>query len=174
MYSLRDLAIKHGTDKCSIEHDYIDFYTDTLPKNPRKILEIGCYKGASLRMWRDYFPEAELHTLDLFIENEPPTDIPGLVAWTGHQANYYILEQLRQQEFDLVIDDGSHNSRDQMMTFFGLFTAGMHYYIEDLQCCREDFYRQGLPVDFTADTIFRDTVWEYSYDCQSPIMLIKC
>jgi hypothetical protein len=40
-----------------------------------------------------------------------------------------------------------------MMTFFGLFN-GKHYFIEDIHCCREEFYRQGLPYEATVDRQF--------------------
>jgi len=172
---LLSLALKQGTDKCGPEHNYIPFYESTLPALPKKILEIGCFKGQSLRMWREYFPDAELHTLDLFIEHEPPTDIAGLIAHKGHQADYYLLEELRRKNFDLIIDDGSHNSRDQMMSFFGLFTTGMHYYIEDIHCAEEEFYRQGLPFNLTPLPMLNPlSIDSLGYvDCQSPIMLIK-
>ena len=42
-----------------------------------------------------------------------------------------------------------------MITFFGLFN-GKHYFIEDLHCCTEEFYRQGLPEELSASYIFGD------------------
>lgn len=177
MSKLFNLAIKHQTDKA--EHGYIPFYEKTLPKAPRKLLEIGVFKGDSIRMWKEYFPDCEIHGLDLFIQNEPP-DIHGVVWHKGHQADYYLLEQLRRENFDIIIDDGSHNSRDQMMSFFGLFAPDMHYYIEDLQCCEEEFYRQGLPLHMTASGLFNVLRFPhgwYEVIKQSedlPIMLIKC
>src|SRR3972149_10197895 len=68
------LAEKYGADKCpAICHMYTPFYYEyLLPyKNTfKKILEVGvgnnrqvaaipgCFIGASLRMWRDFFPNA--------------------------------------------------------------------------------------------------------------------
>jgi hypothetical protein len=169
--NLAELAAKYGTDK--LEHGYLPFYETHLPKNPKKILEIGVKEGRSIQMWKEYFPDAEIHGLDLFQEFEIP-QIEGCYFWKGNQCDYRILEKLREQEFDVIIDDGSHNSRDQMITFFGLF-SGQHYFIEDVHCCSEGFYRQGLPYEFTADRILG-----FSYnrpltsfkDCQSPIILV--
>lgn len=171
--SLYELAIKYGSDKASIEHNYCQFYEDTLPNNPKKILEIGVFKGASIRMWKEYFPDAEIHGLDLFIENEIP-DIPGVTWHKGHQCDYFLLEELRKHDFDVIIDDASHNSRDQLITFFGLFN-GKHYYIEDIHCAEEEFYRQGLPFEATANKLFDRTRFDLvaSYDRQSPIVLIQ-
>lgn len=170
--TLHQLAADYGTDK--LKHGYLDFYEKTLPRNPKRILEIGCYKGASLRMWREYFPDTELHTLDLFIENEPPTDIPGLIIHKGNQCDWLLLEELRKFDFDVIIDDGSHNSRDQMITFFGLAHPGCHYYIEDLHCCAEDFYRQGLGHPWTADGLFYALGKTRSIYFDTNITLIQC
>lgn len=168
MTSLHQLAIKYGTDK--FDHGYIPFYEQTLPSNPKRILEIGCLHGASARMWREYFPpETEVHILDLFEENPIP-DIPGVIFHKGDATHPFVLSSMRNFNFDICIDDGSHNSRDQMITFFGLFHEGCQYYIEDTHCCREEFYRQGLPVNYTADWLPLD--WQRNSKFGKNIVLI--
>lgn len=144
---------KYGSDKA--EHGYADFYAQHLPENPNRILEIGVKQGASIRAWQELFPHATIHGLDLFQEFDMPKDTPGAVYWRGNQCDAKILELLRGFDFDVIIDDGSHNSRDQLITFFGLFN-GAHYFIEDMHCCRDTGYRQGLPggTTFTAQGIF--------------------
>lgn len=67
--TLDELSVKYGTDKGSLKHNYMPFYEKHLPKNPKKILEIGVLKGASLAMWSEYFPEAIIHGLDLFSDH---------------------------------------------------------------------------------------------------------
>lgn len=140
-----------GTDK--LDHGYIPFYEQHLPKNPKKILEIGVKEGRSIQMWQRYFPEAEIHGLDLFIEFPVPS-IPGIKFHQGNQCDWRLLEELRNENFDVIIDDGSHNARDQMISFFGLFN-GKHYFIEDLHCCHDPFYRQGIPFHLTAESVFK-------------------
>lgn len=148
------LARKHKTDK--LDHGYIPFYSRSLPKNPKKILEIGVKEGASIRMWREFFPSAEIWGLDLF-EEFPEPYIEGSRFVKGSQIDTSLLQKLRAENFDVIIDDGSHNSRDQMITFFGLYSeTTTHYYIEDLHCCEEEFYRQGLPFKFTAKSVFNN------------------
>lgn len=161
--SLNELAEKYGTDK--LNHGYIPFYEKHLPKEPKRILEIGVKEGKSIAMWADYFPDTEIYGLDLFEENKmldvrsvlslmnPNINRDNTTLIKGNQCDWQLLEQLRKYDFDVIIDDGSHNSRDQMMTFFGLFN-GKHYFIEDLHCCQEEFYQQGLPQLFTAQSLF--------------------
>lgn len=145
--TLEQLAVKYGTDK--LQHGYIPYYEQHLPKNPVRILEIGCLTGASIRMWREYFPNTEIHCLDLFEEHKPPEDIPGVIYWKGSQTDQYILEQLRRIHFDVIIDDGSHNSRDQLITFWSLWGCCDLYVVEDLHCALDEPYRQGLPLNKT-------------------------
>jgi hypothetical protein len=158
---LHELSIKYGSDKA--EHGYCKFYEKHLPGNPRKVLEIGVKDGASIQMWHEYYPNAEIHGLDLFSEKSA-RDVwdncfagkegsDKIIFHQGNQCDWLMLEQLRKFDFDVIIDDGSHNSRDQLITFAGLFN-GKHYFIEDIHCCREEFYRQGLPYEATIDRQF--------------------
>lgn len=164
--TLQQLAEKYGTDK--LEHGYLPFYEKHLPKNPKRILEIGVKEGKSLAMWGDYFPEAHIIGLDLFEEYSHETvfkniddfsngecDISKINLATGNQCDWRVLEELRKYDFDVIIDDGSHNARDQMITFFGLFN-GKHYFIEDLHCNDDEFYSQGLPQEFRCIDIIAD------------------
>lgn len=160
--TLSELAFMYGTDK--LNHGYVPFYEKYLPKNPKRILEIGVKEGKSIMMWQKYFPDAEIHGLDLF-EADPIPDIPGVVFHKGNQCDYILLNKLRNFDFDIIIDDGSHNSRDQMMTFFGLFN-GKHYFIEDLHCCEQEFYQDGLPIQTTAWGLFgKINISEYLHEC---------
>ena len=56
MGRLNDLGLKYKTDKASEDHNFLDFYEEHLPKNPKRLLEVGTYEGASLEMWRDFYP----------------------------------------------------------------------------------------------------------------------
>jgi hypothetical protein len=173
--NLKALAAKYGTDK--LQHGYIPFYEKNLPESPKRSLEIGVKEGRSLAMWAEYFPEAEIWGLDLFEENHHHecmqlmidngmNDNTRLNLIKGNQCDWRVLEELRKYNFDVIIDDGSHNSRDQLMTFFGLFN-GKHYFIEDLHCNDDEFYAQGLPVEYRASFMFMDLIkanYETKYD----------
>lgn len=173
-HTLAELAFMYGTDK--LDHGYIPFYEQYLPKNPKKILEIGVHEGRSIRMWRQYFPDAEIHGLDLFAENPIPEGLVNVKFHKGNQCDWLLLELLRKEDFDVIIDDGSHNARDQMITFFGLFN-GKHYFIEDLHCNKDDFFSQGLPYSFSADQWFNQLRHPHGFNTitnGTNITLLKC
>ena len=99
------------------------------------ILEIGVENGDSLRIWREYFPNANICGIDIakkdfIIKN---TDI-----LMGDQSDPKFLKLLidKYKNFDIVIDDGSHQSKHIIESFKYLFPHlnfnGL-YVIEDLQ-----------------------------------------
>src|ERR1700722_3677551 len=64
---LHDLALKHDTDK-AWDHGFTFFYDKFLRGERdriRTVVELGIYRGASLKMWRDYFPSAQIYGLDI-------------------------------------------------------------------------------------------------------------
>lgn len=144
--TLQELAEKYQTDK--LEHGYTPFYEATLPKSPKKLLEIGVLHGNSIRMWKEYFPETSIHGLDLFIENPIP-DIDGITWHKGSQTDPYLLEVLRNEQFDVIISDGSHNCRDEWITFYGLIDSCGIYVLEDAHCADFEGFQQGLKRNHT-------------------------
>lgn len=145
--NLQEIAERHGTDKA--RHGYIPYYERHLPLTISNILEIGCEKGNSIRMWKEKYPEAEITTIDLFQEFPIPR-IEGVEFIQGNQLDHEILYNLRNHYwFDVIIDDGSHNSRDQLVTFWSMVGRSSLYVVEDLHCCNDESYRQGLPFEKT-------------------------
>src|SRR5258708_5129751 len=65
---LDDLALKYGADKSpQIKHTYTPYYYDLLKDRRlsiKKVLEIGAGEGAGLRMWRDFFPNAQIYSAE--------------------------------------------------------------------------------------------------------------
>jgi hypothetical protein len=130
---LSRLAEKYGSDKCpAIFHGYTPFYDSLLRgRDVKRVLEIGIgsqarmthmpqYEpGASLRMWRDYFPEADIFGLDndldvMFAE-------PNIYTMSCDQSNEASLLEVAERllvdgKFDLIIDDGSHVVEHQALT----------------------------------------------------------
>ncbi len=138
---------KYDTDKN--DHGYAKYYAQHLPESVNKILEIGVHKSESIKMWHEVYPEARIFGIDLFSEHEPITE-NWFTAFRGNQADSKLLDNVRLfGPFDFVVDDGSHNSRHQLMTFYGLVGSTKLYVVEDLQCNEEAFYRQDLPYENT-------------------------
>lgn len=144
------LAAVYGSDKGATAHRYVDLYAAYLTpmrRRARAVLEIGVYRGASLRMWRDYFPHADIVGLD--IEPVVVDDGDRISIVVGEQADPAMLTQLRGRgPYDLVVDDGSHRGDDIVATFHGLFEAvrpGGYYVIEDMQTAYLAEYGGGPP-----------------------------
>jgi cephalosporin hydroxylase len=134
---LDELAIKYGTDKSSKEHNYTPIYEE-LFGNVRdgilKVLEIGVKKGASLKMWQDYFPNACIYGLDI---EERVIDGERIFTKVADQSKstelINALDDLK--DFDIIIDDGSHKKEHQLVSLETLLpylnSVGV-YIIEDL------------------------------------------
>ncbi|MEP6629700.1 MAG: hypothetical protein ABJA89_04480 [Lapillicoccus sp.] len=143
---LDDLARTHGSDKSA--HGYCEFYEDLFASRrnePVSILELGvggferpddpAYGGASLRMWRDYFPQGHVVGLDIYDKSGVATERITVVQ--GAQEDAGLLERLVSEHgpFDIVIDDASHISALTIRSFELLFPTlpqGGLYVIEDI------------------------------------------
>lgn len=135
------LAFKYGSDKCLRlkKHSYTNYYYELL-KNKRskvkKVLEIGIGGGASLRMWRDFFPEAQIYGAEY---------VPGRL-FTEKRIETFLCDQRRGDhlsnliakigsDIDVVIEDASHRPRDQVFTclrLMPLLSPKTIYVIEDV------------------------------------------
>jgi predicted O-methyltransferase YrrM len=121
----------YGSDKVSV-HNYGSFYDDLFQRlRPQALLEIGVYRGASLRAWRSAgVPKA------IGVDNDPATaslDRHVLLADMPRQA-YAVAEQVGL--LDVIIDDGSHLYPDYTATADVLLQRlrlGGVYVIEDIQ-----------------------------------------
>ena len=147
------LAYKYGADKCPrIHHSYTPVYHSLLDKrraDMRSVLEIGIgnvplmtehvsslrgwYKpGASMRMWRDYFPSAHIHACDILPEVMFTED--RITTSVVDQSNTESLGTLKGP-YDLILDDGSHQKEHMMTSFRALWSCvkpGGLYIIEDI------------------------------------------
>jgi hypothetical protein len=148
MSLLHDLAENYGCDKLH-SHSYIPFYESTLPKHVTSLLEIGIgYEnlmlpfvpfythGASLLMWENYFPHAEIFSCDI----RPETLINGgrIHSVVADQSDADSLKAMAQGfggNFDVIIDDGSHQREHQLLTaqvLMPYLRPGGLYCIEDV------------------------------------------
>jgi len=108
---------------------------------PLRILEIGVLRGSSLRLWKRYFTHPE--TIIVGIDIEPQCsqfDAPadGIRVRIGSQADAEFLKGVVEEfgPFDLIIDDGSHQSSHMITSFNHLYSEGLKdtgiYLVEDL------------------------------------------
>ena len=138
---LDSLALKHGTDKASTGNRYTEAYEFMfagLRDKLVRLLEIGVYRGASLETWAEYFPQGQVTGVDIDLSCwQLATD--RIRVCIGSQADEKFLQEVGvfHGPFDVIIDDGSHRSEDQLASLYALWPHlkdGGFYVIEDLAC----------------------------------------
>lgn len=127
------------TDKGIMVHHFTEVYEHffyPLKDTATKIFEIGIGGGASLELWRDYFPRATIYGID--IEPKSELDSDRIKTFVADQADRSRLEAFIGASggyFDIIIDDGGHTMDQQQISFGFLFKylrPGGFYVIEDV------------------------------------------
>ena len=109
-------------------------------KDPMRVLEIGVFQGSSLRMWKTYFTHAKTVIVGIdirpdCIQHDSPRD--RVHVRIGSQSDPDFLQRIVDEfgPFDLIIDDGSHQSSHMIASFNILFANGLKdsgiYFVED-------------------------------------------
>ena len=153
--------------------------------DPICLLEIGLAMGGpelgnpadrkvtdapSIRMWHEFFPHAKIYGLDISDFSAMETEwFKFFRADCGNVSELRAVAD-RGIVFDFIIDDGSHASYHQQLTFAELFRClrpGGLYFIEDLNWQPPE-YEASLPkVSKTSDLLFQ--LSRGSTDYKSPI-----
>jgi hypothetical protein len=142
---LTALAKHFRTDKWG-NHRYTPHYQHHLARfrdKPMTLLEIGIggYAragdgGGSLRMWKHFFPLANIYGLD--IEDKSFVEEPRIRVFQGDQSDAALLSRIVSEigRPSVIIDDGSHRPEHVIATFEALFPLladdGV-YVVEDIQ-----------------------------------------
>ncbi len=163
--TLDELAIKYGTDKSSKCHNYTAVYENMfagMREEPLKILEIGVGTGASLRMWEEYFSNADVWGMDINQECDTVDRDNTTTVWIGDATDRDFLDKVIMRAgggFDIVIDDASHRVEDQIFTFKHLWpNTRLVYVIEDAYTSYLPRYGGGYRRSGTAVEFFKDLV----------------
>lgn len=159
--TLCKLAIKYGTDKCpQLKHSYTPFYYQMLKGKRwkiKKVVEIGIgffpgmpektiifdpglkrqyHRGASLYMWRDFLPNAQIIGADYRPETLFEDDrIKTFLCDEKKQEDIIELIKNTGSDIDLFIDDGNHLLKHQLFlckTVMPLLNKDVTYIIEDV------------------------------------------
>lgn len=136
---LDNLAIKYNTDKGPDDHMYTsryEIYLESFRDIEFNLLEIVVYDGASVKMWKEYFPKATIVAIDIdprckeFEEDRIHIHI-------GDQTDVNFLTTVfdKYGHFEVILDDGGHSWKQQIVSFETLFPrltpAGL-YLLEDM------------------------------------------
>jgi hypothetical protein len=166
MTPLCELALKYGTNKC--EEGYTPFYYYLFNKyvtNVKKVLELGIggpglsggpsKHGASLYMWEEFFPDAEITGVDID---------PALLINAGRIRSFtadvcapmtLVPVALNRGNFDVIIDDAVHLPEPQLqsaLTLLPYLTPKGVYIIEDVANCPVEFIMDQIPPEYKCAT----------------------
>lgn len=160
---LSEIADRYSCDKGTrgpsthwSANNYVDIYQaylQPLREQPINLLEIGLgvtgpnwdarivhggnSGGASMKMWSQYLPKANITGID--INPAPYLDTDRVKTYVVDQGSREglaeFLEHHSDPSFDVIIDDGSHRADHQQVSLETLFLhlkPGGLYFIEDL------------------------------------------
>ena len=160
---------------------YFDIYDQYFNKYKNKevsILEIGVYQGGSLNMWRDYFGKsAKIYAIDINPECKQ-FETEDTKIFIGSQEDPIFLNYVKSQipKLDILIDDGGHTMRQQIVTFEELYghvkDEGI-YLIEDLHTSYWQNFGGGYKnpksfIEYSKNFIDSINAWQ-SYNDDLPV-----
>jgi len=131
---LKNIVDNTRTDK-NTRHCYLDIYQNLFSEkrlNAKNILEIGISFGGSIKLWYDFFTNANIYGID--IANSANSDQfnwndiinkNNIILYTssdGYNENFFNNNiKNKNINFDIIIDDGDHNI-DSMIKFIQLYS----------------------------------------------------
>jgi len=140
-------------------HNYHKHYAEqfhSIRHNVKKVLEIGVFRGHSLLMWHDYFPNAEIYGVDISFDSHNMGI--NAVKLCKEKERIHLLEAdactektLKQikndwgDDFDIILDDASHHPYHQawaLLNYKSLLKQDGIFAIEDV------FYSKMFPRNF--------------------------
>lgn len=148
MTTLSDLAKLYPTDK-DFTHGYYNAvyerYFSPVRESTKQLCEIGIggfwadvnwVHGNSLKVFRDYFTNAKILGLDIQRYDIPDLGDRVTTDWLDQSKLDLVKEYAAKlSDYDIILDDGSHNTRDQQITlayFLRSLRSGGMYVLEDL------------------------------------------
>ena len=135
-------SIFAGSTQIVSTHDYLrhyDYLFTQFRADSFSLIEFGCQRGNSLRMWEQYFPNAEIYGVDLdesTKENEKGR-VHVVIGDATSRETYDTLKAKTGWQAFIILDDASHAWSDQRISFelfWDMVSPGGFYVIEDLEC----------------------------------------
>ena len=167
MKTLKEIYKNHSgkvSDKWDIYLDTYEEKLSSLKKSPIKLFEIGVLNGGSLEIFSKYFENAELILgcdIDKNCQKLKYTE-NNIKFIVGDVNNEKILNQIiKNGDFDIIIDDGSHTSKDIVTSFCKYFKHLKYngtYIVEDLHASYQKEHGGGLFYPISSMNFFKKLV----------------
>lgn len=147
---------------------YLPVYDELFSRYRRRcerFLEIGINAGGSLEVYAKYFYNAkviagiDINSNCAQIKFNDPRIALFIGDATQENARQALQESIRL--FDIILDDGSHQSDDIIKTFINLISLlapGGVYIIEDLHCSYWREFKGGIWSETSAIAFFKKLV----------------
>ncbi len=143
--TLEEIVDNSRTDKNTI-HSYLHLYQHLLigkKETAKNVLEVGIHKGGSIKLWSDFFTNANVYGLDIMNSNDVWEGIKNnekIILHTSTDAynnDFFINNFLNKNiQCDFMLDDGPH-TLESMKEFIKLYSQIMTddgiLIIEDVQ-----------------------------------------
>lgn len=171
--SIRDLHTSKGGKVSDKWDSYLDYYDETLyaiRDFEISMLEIGVQNGGSLETWSHYFTSGK-HFIGCDIDPNcsklqyADSRIQIVIGDVNKQESYRQITTICPA-FDLIIDDGSHQSIDILNAFinyFPLVKPGGLYIVEDAHCLYMKNFGGGILNEYSAQYFFKKLTDVVSY-----------
>ena len=167
MKTLKEIYKNHSgkvSDKWNIYLDTYEEKLSSLKKSPIKLFEIGVLNGGSLEIFSKYFENAELILgcdIDKNCQKLKYTE-NNIKLIVGDVNSDEISNQIiKNGDFDIIIDDGSHTSKDIVTSFCKYFKHLKYdgiYIVEDLHASYQKEHGGGLFYPISSMNFFKKLV----------------
>lgn len=123
MNALKEFKLKRNENDIDKWHHYYDIYDRHLKKYteyPINMLEIGVFKGGSVKMWSDYFDkQSTIYGIDISEHALAHNNYDNIKIVIGDQSDRNFLNEFLKDKpgLDVVIDDGGHTASQQINSF---------------------------------------------------------
>lgn len=161
---------RYNTDKSRDDHKYSDLYSmlfDPVRHEVQNVTELGVMSGQSMKVWHEYFPNASVFGLDVFLYFDlarvqaalAPFKRVRLFRADSRRESDVLPLGLAPGSMDLVIDDASHSLACQEKTLqvmWRFVRVGGYYVIEDIEWDR-DGDRRTYPMIHMPEQLRKST-----------------